>query len=455
MSEFMEINWGEGMFLRPHHLQQFSRYRRIALQREIAMSRPFAYGVQEINISTAELEGFVFSIRSCNIRLKDGTRIMAPHNGEFEPRDFKKELDAAAGVLDVCVGVPLLMEREPNTLTMSEESTLYHRRYKAMVVEVVDENTGANGQAIEMRKLSPRILFKGEDMAGYEVMQVARIERSGFEDNKPILSQNFIPSILVMEAWPPLFDYCKDIYQQLMAKNRSLISQIAGRKIAFGSEGVGGPEAMLKLNITNRYAAFLRQWTSMPNLHPFDVFVELCRLAGDLAIFDESRSVPDIPLYNHDDLGGSYLDLLRVLERLINNILPTTFIKRRFEPVENRREVALEDEWLLPEVEFYLCIESDQDDDKIDREVSFLKMGSVEDLPTLINRRLPGLMLRRIRRTPIGLPDRPNYHFYRISREGRFWDSLLETRVLSAYGLADETLELDLYILLRPEKEGE
>jgi type VI secretion system protein ImpJ len=181
----------------------------------------------------------------------------------------------------------------------------------------------------------------------------------------------------------------------------------------------------------------------------------LCSLAGDLAIFDDSRAAPELPLYDHDDLGRCYLELLRVLERLINNILPTTFIKRRFEPVETRREVALEDEWLLPEVEFYLGIESDRDDEQIDREVSFLKMGSVEDLPTLINRRLPGLMLRRIRRTPIGLPDRPNYHYYRISREGRFWDSLIQTKVLASYGLADETLELNLYILLKPSGEGE
>ena len=454
MSEFMEINWGEGMFLRPHHLQQAGRFGRMALKREIDVARPYAWGIERINISISELESFTFSIRECNIRLKDGTRVIAPHNAEFEPRDFRKELDAAGGLLDVSIGLPLMMEREPNTQMLSEDKIRYQRRFKAFVAEVVDENTGDNAQPIEMRKFNPRIFFKGEDATGYDTMQIARIERSGFEENKPILSPGYIPPILVMEAWPPLFDYSKDIYHQLLAKNRSLVSQIAGRKIAFGSEGVGGPEAMLKLNITNRYVGYLKQWTSSPHLHPFDVFAELCRLAGDLAIFDDSRAMADLPLYDQDDLGKSYLDLLRLLEKLINNILPTTFIKRRFEPVENRREVAMEDEWLLPEVEFYLGIESEQDDDKIDREVSFLKMGSVEDLPTLINRRLPGLMLRRVRRTPIGLPDRPNYHFYRISREGRFWDSLLETKVLSAYGLADTTLELFLYVLLKPANEG-
>ncbi len=438
------------MFLRPHHLQQSSRYLQANLQREIAIARPYAWGIQKINLSNADLESANFSIRSCDIRLKSGARIVAPHNAEFEPRGFKKELDSAGGLLDVFIGLPLMMDREPNTLMMSEETPMYHRRYTAQLTEVVDENTGQNAQPIEIRKLNPKIFFRGEDMTGYETMQIARLERSGFEQNKPILSRGFIPPILVMEAWPSLYDYCQDIYQQLLAKNRALVSQIAGRKISFGSEGVGGPEVMLKLNITNSYVAFLRQMTSVPHLHPFDTFMELCRLAGDLALFDDARGIPDLPLYDHDDLGKCWLELLRLLEKYINNILPTTFIRRRFEPVENRREVALEDTWLGPEVAFYLGFETDMDDDKIDREVSFLKMGSVEDLPTLINRRLPGLMLRRVRRTPIGLPDRPNNHYFRMSRDGRFWDSILGTKVLSSYGLSDNTLELYLYVLLKP-----
>ena len=451
----MEINWGEGMFLRPHHLQRAGRFIRASIHRDVSISRPYAWGLQQMSISNAELEGFMFSIRSCDIRLKDGTRLMAPHNCEFEPRDFKKQLDAAGGVLAVYVALPLMMDREPNTLMLSEEAATYHRRYKAFVQEVVDENSGDNAQPLEFRKLSPKIFFGGEDMAGYEFMQIARLERSGFEDNKPVISHGFSPPIVVMEAWPALYDYCKDIYHQLQSKNRSLVSQIVGRKISFGSEGVGGPEAMLKLNITNRYSAWLRQMTSSPYLHPFEVYCALCSLAGDLAIFDDAREVPELPIYDHDDLGKCYLELLRVLERLINNILPTTFIKRRFEPIENRREVALEDTWLLPEVAFYLGIESDREDDAVDREVSFLKMGSVEDLPTLINRRLPGLMLKRIRRTPIGLPDRPNYHYYRMAKDGRFWDSIVSAKILSTYGLSDESLELYLYVLLKPSPDGE
>lgn len=454
MSQYLEINWGEGMFLRPHHLQQAWRSSKAIMNEEITVARPYAWGIHELDISEAELESNVFSIRSCNLRMKDGTRIVAPDNAEFEPRDFKKALDAADGSLDVFIGLPLRMDREPNTHMLYEEEVMHARRYRASILEYVDENTGDNEQQIEVRRLSPKILFANEEMAGYEIMKIVQIVRSGFDDNKPVISPEFIPPLLDMAGWPALYDAVRDIYHQLFAKNRSLISQVAGRKIAFGSEGVGGPEAMLKLNITNQYVAFLRQFTGTPRLHPFDVFVELCRFAGDLAIFDATRTMPDLPIYDHDDIGRCYNELLAVLERFINNLLPTTFIRRRFEPVANRLEVGLEDTWLIPGVEFYLGIESEHDIEVIDREQSYLKMASPEDLDRLINRRLPGLMGRRVHRVPLGLPDRVNIHYFRVRREGEYWDGVLKGKILGCYGLNDTSLELYLYVLLKPAEEG-
>jgi type VI secretion system protein ImpJ len=454
MSHYLEINWSEGLFLRPHHFQQAANSRRALLNDEIALARPYAWGVHKLDVAVAELESEVLDIRACNIRLRDGTRLIAPDNAEFEPRAFKAQLDEAGGALDVHIGLPLYMDREPNTKMLYEDEVVHERRYKATLLNNVDENSGANVQPIEVRKLNPRIIFGGEDMTGYEVMKVMQIFRSGFDENKPEISNEFVPPLLDMAGWPPLFDRVRDLYHQLFAKNRSLASQIAGRKIAFGSEGAGGPEAMLKLSITNQYVGFLRQYTATPHLHPFDVYVELCRLAGDLAIFDTSRTMPDLPVYDHEDLGRCYGELLGLLDRFLNNLLPTTFIRRRFEPVGNRLETSLDDAWLAPGVEFFLGIENDQDIEVIDREQSYLKVAAPEDLDRLINRRLPGLMGRRVQRPPMGLPDRPNIHYFRIRREGDYWDSTMKAKLLACYGLNDPSLELYLYVLLKSSEEG-
>ena len=128
MSQYLEVNWGEGMFLRPHHLQHDARARKLLLNEEITVARPYAWGVHQLNVSEAELESEVVAISSCNIRMKDGTRIVAPDNAEFEPRPFKAELDAAGGALDVFIGLPLRMDREPNTHMLYEETVPQERR---------------------------------------------------------------------------------------------------------------------------------------------------------------------------------------------------------------------------------------------------------------------------------------------------------------------------------------
>lgn len=455
MNQYLEVNWSEGMFLRPHHMQQASLYTKNLLSEEMAVARPYAWGLHHLEVSDAELESEILSIRSCNLRLKDGTRIVAPDNAEFEPRDFKAELDAAGGSLDVYVALPLKMDREPNTIMLHEDEPPHARRFQATLANNVDENTGDNEQPVEVRKLSPYILFEGEDLAGFELMKILKISRSGFDDNKPSISTEYVPPLLSMEAWMPLYNEVRDIYNMLFAKNRSLAAQIAGRKIAFGSEGAGGAEAMLKLNITNRYVGFLHQFTGTPRLHPFDVYAELCRFAGDLAIFDRTRQIPDLPLYDHDDIGRCYSELLAILDRFINNLLPTTFVRRRFEPVADRLEVAIDDPWIEPGVDFYLGIESDADIEIIDREHSYLKMATPEDLDRLVNRRLPGLMGRRVHRVPIGMPDRPNIHYFRIRRDGEYWGGVQDTKILGCYGLNDKSLELYLYVLLKPEEDPE
>src|SRR5882672_1327126 len=112
MNKYLEVNWAEGLFLRPHHLQQFNRQNRASLHESFSMARPFPWGFNKLELSEAEVETEVFSIRSCDVRFKDGTHILVPDNAHVEPRSFKRELDAASGSLPAYLGIPHLMERE-------------------------------------------------------------------------------------------------------------------------------------------------------------------------------------------------------------------------------------------------------------------------------------------------------------------------------------------------------
>ena len=128
------------MFLRPQHFQHAARHQRALMSEEISVARPYSWGVQEIEVAEAELESDLFTIRRLNVRLKDGTRIVVPENAEIEPRDIKSALDESNGSLDVYLALPLLMDREPNTLMLYEEKSVHDRRFKGTLIERVDDN---------------------------------------------------------------------------------------------------------------------------------------------------------------------------------------------------------------------------------------------------------------------------------------------------------------------------
>jgi len=444
-----EINWAEGMFLRPHHLQAASRHLVSALNQEVGIIRPFGWGINALEVSEAELENFTFSIKMCQVRMRDGTWLSIPENADIESRDFKEVLDTSDGSMDVLIGIPRIRERDANTLGLGESPGDYDRRYKVRLTEVTDENTGANLQQIETRRLAGKLFFGDENTQGYETLRIAQVERSGGAQTVPAVSSSFFPSILVLEAWPPLHDLCRDIYHRLAARNRSLASQIASRDVSFGAEAAGGVEAMLKLKVTNGFVVLLRQLFNTPRVHPYNVYLELCRMAGELAVFDSRREAPDLPVYNHDQLGICFFELSEHLDRLLDSIVPTTYVRRPFEMVQDQPQCSLDEEWLSPDIDLYLGIEGDYDEEQVSEKVRAIKLVAAGDVAWVNQRRLPGLRLQAVRRVPPGLPDRSGAHYFRISREGDLWEGVQRDKVVAMSGPIDPAMELYVYVLLK------
>ena len=68
MKKTPQVFWGEGMFLRPHHLQTADRFRDEQLAREVFRVQPFAWGVQSLDVAPDH-------------RLDDPVDPVLPHHG--------------------------------------------------------------------------------------------------------------------------------------------------------------------------------------------------------------------------------------------------------------------------------------------------------------------------------------------------------------------------------------
>ena len=453
VSKLWEVNWSEGLFLRPQHLQVFARHLTNLVTDTWRQTQPFLWGLTEVEIATDQLEAFTFAVRRFDAVLKDGTRLHLPSNLRLDPRDFKDALNAAPdGKLQVFVGVPVLREGEPNTVGSTGGGKEAELRYRVDTIEVADENLGGAAQLLEVRKHNGRVFLGSENREGYECLPVALIQCAGYGSNQPGLSREFIPPVVDVSAWPALAKLAESVLHRVEAKHQYLRAELSEGRIVLDAAGSGGWQPILKLQIVGSFLHVLRQLTGVSGVHPFQLYLEFSRLAGELGIFEEEGADSvRVPLYDHDRLGECFNELVFTLERLLERILSGRFIRVDFQ-VEGELLIArLRPEWAGRDGEIYLNIESDLDDRAVLTRIETAKIGAPADLPILKQRRLFGLDIELLKRTPGGLPARENLHYFTIAKEGPYWESVARSLEVAVSGGIDPRLKFSLYIVLRPE----
>ena len=143
------------------------------------------------------------------------------------------------------------------------------------------------------------------------------------------------------------------------------------------SEGMGGWQLIMKLQTLGSFSFLFQQLTRIPRIHPFTVYTEFCRLMGELAIFDDSKKVLRAPLYDHDRLGPIFYEICHIIEMLAEKVVASRYVKVEFILREDLLVADLIPEWLAPETEVYLCIETDYDEKELRSKIETMKVGAV------------------------------------------------------------------------------
>jgi type VI secretion system protein ImpJ len=438
------------MFLRPHHLQAAERFREDALHDEVRRIQPFFWGLTRMDAAADQLENFVFELRDVEAKLKDGSVISSGVNLRVSPRPFKAELEQAGGRMEVFLGVPFLWDDAPNTFFPGDDRHGQDRRLSSEIVDLPDENTGANPQPVETRMVNGRLFFGGESRNGYECLPVAIVERSGQGKNFPVLSKDFIPSVTEIGACPALQTLCESVTNRLEAKHRLVLTEVASGRLTIESEGTSGWQTLMKLKILGSFVYVLQQLTRIPRVHPFAVYCEFARLLGDLAIFDEGRRPLKVALYDHDRLGPCFFDLCHSIEVLAEKVVASRFIRVEFVPREDVLAADLMPEWFTPEAEFYVSVETELAEKELKEHLTTMKVGAVRDLPLLRQRRLFGLDLEMLKRVPTGLPAGDDHYYFAVEKEGIYWANVVKDHVMAVSGMLDPKLKFFLYVVTKP-----
>lgn len=413
------VHWHEGMFLRPHHFQAAQRHALHLGRRGGKWDVHHNWGLRDVALDTESLANYRCVVRSLSARLRDGTPVVIPEDGELAPVELKRALEEAPGVT-AFLAVPVVNLSKAN---VSGDGTGDGARYRVDAQELEDENSGVNPQPILVRLLNVRLLLSTDDHTGYEVLPIARFEKSSQAGARPQLDVTYIPPLLACDAWPPLAaGILQSSYDRIGRKIEVLASQLASRGLVLDSQNQGDALLFAQLRELNEAFALLGIQAFAQGVHPFDAYLELCRLVGRLSVFGPTRRPPELPRYDHDDLGGCFYAAKRHLDALLDLLVEPAYKERAFIGAGLRMQVVLEPAWLESAWQMYVGVQGSLEPDEAVRLLTGpgqldMKIGSSDRADTIFRLGQAGLRFEYERQPPRTLPSAPGLIYFKISRE--------------------------------------
>lgn len=393
-----EVHWHEGMFLRQHHFLAEHRQLVKLMQLDDKWTVHHNWGLRSIKLNTDALGNFRFAVSELKARLRDGTTIEVPDDGPLPELDLKPAFEATRKVT-VFLGVPLFRSSHPN---VAPESASDNQRYYLITRQVDDENLGVNPQPLAFRRLNLRLLTSAQDLSGYETIPLARIEKSDRAEATPQLDSSFIPPVLACDAWPELsLGVLQHIYDRIGRKVEKLAGQAVSRAISLDSLdslSQRGALSFAQLRVFNEALAYLSNLAFVEGIHPLTAYLELCRLVGQLSIFQATRRPPDLPRYNHDDLGGCFHRIRAYIDELVDIAPEPDYQERDFIGQGLRMQVDIDPSWLDRSIPMYIGVVSPLEPDQCVRELERLstKVGSADRVEMIYRRRDVGLQFTQV-----------------------------------------------------------
>jgi type VI secretion system protein ImpJ len=425
------------MFLRPLHFQASNRYVADLARRNESWDVHYNWGLRSLELDPMALQNYQVVVRSLEARLRDGTTVAIPRDGSIAPLDLRPAMrEKRLPQVDVYLALPALNPGRANA-AVKRDARL---RYFQESVTLEDENAGGNPQLIVLRGVSHQLLAGEQNHAGYEVLPIARIEKSDQAGGLLQLNAAYIPPLLSCDAWKPLNDgLVGGLLDRIGKKIEWLSDHIAAQGITLDRQLPGDLLLFKQLQQMCEASTVLGVLTTARGVHPIDAFLELSRIAGQMSIFDATRRAPDLPHYDHDDLGACFARLKQIIDGQLNRIMEPEYEERPFVGAGWRMQVGLEKtSWLESTSQVFIGVQSTLEAGQC---VSLLtepgqldmKIGSSDRVESLFRQGAPGLRFAAEQLPPQELPKIAGQIYFKVAHDPKDpeWGHVKKTLTLA------------------------
>lgn len=430
------IYWHQGLFLQPQHFQLADLHHQSLLAPLGRFAQPYFVGVGKLVIDQAALREKTLVISEAEMVFPDGTYVDYPGNGVIQPRSFEEAWTDAGRPFKVYLGLRRLEDGEENVSVRPNLDNVSEVNSRFAVTADPEEapDLYTSGPAAKVRRLSyvPKIFFETEKegLNKYQLVPIAVLE---WENEEVRLSSHFIPPALRLDACDPLLGLAKSAYDKLLGRARRL-EEYKNPQGMRGAEMEQGVFLLLMgLHTISRYIPWLASALESKQLHPYDLFLGLSELAGELTLFSSEVSAVGedrtgrrvMPTYNHLDLHGSISGLVELIGRLLDEITfgPESILRLSYQAPYFTADLPRE--LFSDRNTYYLSIRSGFAPEEVRNAMDAVaKFSARENLPVLVARSLPGLKLDHVLVPPPGLPQLSSAVIFRINTDGGQWDDV-------------------------------
>jgi type VI secretion system protein ImpJ len=445
MTPIRKVLWSEGLFLTPHHMQQWDRYHEDVLNFRIKALSTFMWGAEDLKFNEEALENGVFELLRCRAVMPDGMAIDVPDVDNPPPaREFSEYFSPTSDRMDVYLAIPVTRSGSAN-VAGTDKKTAFSARYVATQSTVPDENTGENELPVSFATKNLRLLFGEEPLDNHAALKIAEVRRT--PEGKMVLEEGYIPPSLSLSAARPMTDIVRRLLEILSTKSTTLGEQRRQKSAGVADFTTSDVATFWLLHTVNAYIPLFMHFHHVQRVHPEQLYLTMARLAGELMTFVTEGHPAELPKYIHTDLTTTFSQLDRKLRVLLETVIPTRCVPIPLERKESLYIGRIMDERLPTSAEFYLGVYAKLSEAQIlEKAPRKSKIASLDTINYLLGQALPGVLLRPVPVPPGPIPVRMGFKYFRLEKLGTYWDTIAASRNICIYFPAEfPDLRLELF----------
>ena len=425
------VLWGEGMFLLPHHFQQGDLFWEWRLREALRAAQTHPWGVRKVGWDPEALGQGLLRVDQLDVVFQDGTFLASP---ESSPLPTARQLGDIPGLGPeniVYATLPLWNPFGGNTDGGGAKGR--NPRFRTDPVQLTDLFTSAVEGEVVTLVPNVALMVGGENRDGCLSLPVGRLLRT--PTGSWTMDEEFIPPLVEVQGSAHMLRLVRRLVEILQVKSQALSGGHRERIKSVVDFGTSDVASFWLLHSINRCFPAISHVLRFPQVHPESLFLTLAEMASELLTFSSTRSLSEVPPYDHENLTGTFRQLDELIRALLDTVISNRFLLiPLMSPKPGIQVGHLDSDRLQEGAEFFLSLSGDQNAAFFLEEIPLkLKVGSPDDVEKILHSALPGVRLRPALQPPNALPVRVGNHYLALETTGQIFERMLRSRSVCIY----------------------